>query len=79
LSAFTGNDWREVIWVNDIRHQGRGGFQKIAQAFASGNVLERLAAIGAGNYPDRIKTVRDCIRTLENEDILRGWTAADLQ
>ncbi len=79
VGAFTGNDWREVIWVNDIRHQGRAGFQRIAQAFEGGNALERLAAIGASNYPDRIKTVRDCIRTLESEDILRGWSAADLQ
>lgn len=78
VSAFTGNDWREVVCVNDIRHQGRGGFQKIAQAFASGDVLERLAAIGAGNYQSRIKTVRESIRTLENEDVLRGWTAGDL-
>jgi hypothetical protein len=78
VSAFKGEDWREVIWVNDVRHQGRGGFQTIAQAFEGGNVLERLAAIGASKYPERIETVRDCIRTLENEDILRGWSAADL-
>ena len=79
VGAFTGSDWREVIWVNDIRHQGRGGFQKIARAFEGGNVLERLAAIGASNYPERIETVRNSIRTLENEDILRGWTASDLE
>ena len=79
VGAFTGSDWREVVWVNDIRHQGRGGFQTIAQAFEGGNVLERLAAIGADRYPGRIETVRDCIRTLESEDILRGWSADDLQ
>jgi hypothetical protein len=79
VTAFTGGNWREVIWVNDIRHQGRGGFQTIAQAFEGGNVLERLAAIGANKFPERIETVRKCIRTLEAEDVLRGWSAGDLQ
>jgi hypothetical protein len=78
VPAFTADDWREVIWINDIRHQGRAGFAAIANAYKSGDVLDNLAAIGADKYPERIKTVRDAIATLSADGVLAGWSAEDV-
>lgn len=49
----------------DILHHGRGGsqtFPTLQRALAHSNPLERLLQIGAEQYPERITTLRACLR-----------------
>ena len=56
--------------ICDIRHQGRGKNDRIANALNTGGDFEKaynnLCTIGAANYQTRIDTVRKTIKTLEN-------------
>jgi peptidoglycan hydrolase-like protein with peptidoglycan-binding domain len=78
VASFKAKDWRTVIWVNDIRHQGRGGFKAIADALDSDDALAALALIGMPKYRSRIETVKACIATLQTEDVLDHWSPSDL-
>jgi hypothetical protein len=71
--------WREVVWVNDIRHQGRGGYDAIRHALGSASPLAELAKIGDNNnYHERIVTVDRCIEQLHNAGSLDDWSPDDL-
>lgn len=56
--------------ICDIRHQGRGKNDRIANALNTGGDFEKaynnLCTIGAANYQTRIDTVRKTIKALEN-------------
>jgi hypothetical protein len=56
--------------ICDIRHQGRGKNDRIANALNTGEDHEKaynnLCTIGAANYQTRIDTVRKTIKSLEN-------------
>ena len=78
IPGFAATDWREVIWVNDIRHQGRGGYAAIKQALESSSPIVNLAKIGVESYPERVKTVRQCIEQLGTDGSLHDWSPADL-
>ena len=67
-------DWRIFLWVNDIVHQGRGTFALMQQALTSPSPLANLSAIGEGNYPGRVKTVRGYIDKIIQAQKLNGWT-----
>jgi hypothetical protein len=78
VASFKAKDWRTVIWVNDIRHQGRGGFKAIADALDSDDALAALALVGMPKYRSRIETVKACIGTLQTEGVLDHWSPSDL-
>lgn len=76
----TGKDPRLAIWASDIRHQNRGSDEQIKIALAAGTLaerLEKLAAIGADDYPERIVSVRKSVRTLQNEGRFDGVVLGD--
>lgn len=58
------------LMVCDIRHQGRGNNDRIANALNTGGNYEKafnnLCTIGAANYLTRIDTVKKTIKALEN-------------
>ena len=73
VPAFNSKDWREALWVMDIRHHGRGGPKTISKALSSGNRLEALAAIGKADYAGRIKTVQAKMAEIEASGVLTGF------
>lgn len=74
------NDWRIVIWVNDVLHQWRGGgLRAVNAALATNSPLTELAKIGADKFEGRIDTVKNAIATLEREGVLAGWSPALLR
>jgi hypothetical protein len=78
VPTFTAKDWREVVWVNDIRHQGRGGYAAINNALKSASPLAELAKIGDKTYLERIATVGSCIEQLDKAASLDDWSLDDL-
>jgi Putative peptidoglycan binding domain len=78
IPSFKAEHWQQVIWVNDIRHQGRGGYAIIKRALESSDPISELAKIGAKAYAERVKTVSNCITELERAGVLDQWTPADL-
>lgn len=73
VPAFNPKDWREALWVMDIRHHGRGGTGTIGKALSSANRLEALAAIGKADYAGRIKTVQANMAKVEASGVLTGF------
>jgi len=59
--------------ICDIRHQGRGTNDRIANALNTGGDFEKafnnLCTIGEANYKPRIDTVKKTIKTLEQAGI----------
>lgn len=61
------------LMICDIRHQGRGMNDRIANALSTNGNYDRgftnLCSIGAVNYNQRITTVRNTINSLLTESI----------
>jgi hypothetical protein len=75
IASFDGRDWRIALWINDILHQGRAKYSAMEEALRSGDPVEALSRLGASRYDGRKRTVRECVRQLEGENILDNWQA----
>jgi hypothetical protein len=73
---FSGSDWREALWINDILHQGRGSYaaMKLALAKPAGARVAALAEIGKASYPGRVKKIAAEIAALNAGGQLQGFT-----
>lgn len=75
-----GKDPRLGIWVSDIIHQSRGTSAQITAALGKSDLakqLQALSEIGEDKYPERSKTIRSRISTLDGEQAFSGVSLGD--
>ena len=63
--------------ILDIRHQGRGTFAEMQKALGEKKPLDALIEVGAFSYPERVKTLRNALKSRKANFSQKHWSRED--